>query len=285
MKAFQICSFQKYEYVVVDLNIFISAEFIKVIAFIPDSPEMKTLNDWFIRISSNTAITRVDLEKESESLGEESLMYKAFILANKSVLVNNTLLTEAEKIALLMYSYSNPNPEFYNDFRGYINNGTWEQVAIFSSLLYSAMTKLNCDNPISVTVYRGLDKLLKFPETPFFFPYFTSTSTNFTVAKKKFGSIVINFTTNTFGAKIAEFSSVPDEEEVLILPFESFIRTDNPDNYESAVIESAKDQPLLSKLNDIALDSKFYVYHSKTTDKAVDQGYSIYSNFLFRGPH
>ena len=156
-------------------------------------------------------------------------------------------LTKAESVAIIMYTLH--DPKFYVHFNKNCSSGQWKKYQVYSALLFSACLKLAEKDPVDQLVYRGTGKIGMLSNSKsLYWPQFISASLNKSVAQA-FAKETIVFNTCQYGAKIKDLSAFPEEDEVLILPFEKFVKTRirRRDGNDMLCFESSDDQPLIGQ--------------------------------------
>ena len=200
--------------------------------------------EWFKSCTSFDVPEDQQLERlRGESVDNGTTMKTAF---EESLKIKKIVsgLSRAECVAVLMYTLE--YPPYYKQFNKDCFSGQWKNHKVFSALLVSACVKLAKNDPVKQKLYRGTDcHLESLGSTAFFWPQFSSSSLKEAEALKFANSTVLEFSSCRYGAKIKQLSAFPNEEEVLILPFEAFVNTQikSPKMY----FTSCDDQPLMSQ--------------------------------------
>ncbi|XP_063068816.1 NAD(P)(+)--arginine ADP-ribosyltransferase 2-like [Engraulis encrasicolus] len=135
-------------------------------------------------------------------------------------------LTTMHAIALRIYSNDDPNihERLNKEVRGKKEKYKSVDGFRFHSLhflLTDAIQRLNRLNNDCVVTYRGTKDTYTPPKGEVRFGFFTSTSTNKTVPLT-FGNKTCFVVKTCHGAPISKYSKFPDEQEVLIPPYEQF---------------------------------------------------------------
>ena len=187
------------------------------------------------------------LQEESYSNG--ATMRRTFERASAlhSQTKRMTCLSNAESIAIRMFTL----PTFYSHLNKKTSQGVWRPFAIYTALLYQGCMVLATTYPVHRTLYRGVGLPLKpFRSDNFFLSAFSSTSMKLEIAKG-FADSIITFQSCSYGADISRLSAYPEEEEVLILPFEQFRKTRNCEERQDRIsFASTASQPLLHNPSD-----------------------------------
>ncbi|XP_031414402.1 NAD(P)(+)--arginine ADP-ribosyltransferase 2-like [Clupea harengus] len=126
-------------------------------------------------------------------------------------------------IAILVYSYG--TPDIYHDLNNAVHTSkkyytTTFQYHSLHFLLIDAIQRLNPKGKC-FQVYRGTDVEFKHQNPSMRFGTFTSTSV-YPNNATKFGSKSCFEVWTCHGAKVSKYSQYPDENEVLIPPYEKF---------------------------------------------------------------
>ena len=135
---------------------------------------------------------------------------------------NSLHLFKAECISVLMYTHRN----FYGFYNQQLRNGSWKMFEVFTTLLFSAIKKLNDLRkiPAETVLCRGMKEAFANPTAKsLYFKQFTSTSKNMSRCLEFAGPngtlLTFRITANVLAAAVKELSFYPGEEEILFSPF------------------------------------------------------------------
>ena len=115
---------------------------------------------------------------------------------------------------------------FYPYYNYQLRKGNWKIFKVFTTLLISAIKKLNKMHPLKIGmhVYRGMKDYYHLPSAKsLYFKQFTSTTRNIGTAKDFTNGDGMIFTVkvnvNILAASVKDLSPFPKEDEILFSPF------------------------------------------------------------------
>lgn len=153
-------------------------------------------------------------------------------------------LTRAECLVVSMYTDDSSPTAFYREYNTASINRNWQPYRFYTTLLVSAIRKLAHMDPVppGTILYRGVSFRPVNP-TPkrIFWKTFTSTSLSYEISKGFAGAngILMTFQMppTRFAGRVRKLSYFPDENEVILLPFEAYDVagiTDKQFNFQSS---------------------------------------------------